>query len=136
MKYFTIEELSRSDKAKRLGMSNAPSKKHEENLVALVEAVLDPLREAYGSPIYVNSGYRSPGVNQMAMGAKNSQHMCENGDAAADITTGSTTGNEKLFNMIIELQLPFDQLIDESGFSWIHVSHKSKGRNRKQILHL
>lgn len=133
MKHFTIEELSRSDKAKRMGMGNVPPKEQEENLVALVEAVLDPLREAYGSPIYVNSGYRSPGLNELVLGAKNSQHV--KGEAV-DITAGSKKENEKLFDMIIELQLPYDQLIDESGFSWIHVSHKSKGRNRKQILHL
>lgn len=133
MKHFTIEELSRSDKAKRMGMSNVPPKEQEENLVALVDSVLDPLREAYGSPIYVNSGYRSVGLNELIKGAKNSQHT--KGEAA-DITTGSTTDNEKLFNMIIELQLPFDQLINENNFSWLHISHKSKGRNRKQILHL
>ena len=133
MKHFTIEELSRSDKAKRMGMSNVPPKEQEENLVALVDSVLDPLREAYGNPIYVNSGYRSPGLNELIKGTKNSQHT--KGEAA-DITTGSTTDNEKLFNMIIELQLPFDQLINENNFSWLHVSHKSKGRNRKQILHL
>lgn len=133
MKHFTINELSKSFKASQMGMSNEPPKEQEENLIALVDAVLDPLREAYGAPIFVNSGYRSPGVNELVKGAKNSQHV--RGEAA-DITTGSKKENEKLFNMIIELQLPYDQLIDESNFSWLHVSHKSKGRNRKQILHL
>lgn len=53
---------------------------------------------------------------------------------AADITVGSTTKNKELFDLIIKLDLPFDQLIDEKKFSWVHVSYSSKPR--KQILHL
>jgi hypothetical protein len=31
--------------------------------------------------------------------------------------------------------LEFDQLIDESGYSWLHLSYR-EGKNRYQILHL
>ena len=53
---------------------------------------------------------------------------------AADITVGSPTKNKALFNLIIEMDLPYDQVIDERNFSWVHVSYSDKPR--KQILHL
>lgn len=53
---------------------------------------------------------------------------------AADITVGSVAKNKILFNLVQELNLPFDQLIDEKNFRWIHVSYSDKPR--KQILHL
>lgn len=58
MKHFTIEELTRSETAKRLKIDNTPSKNVIANLTNLVEKVLDPAREQLGKPIYVNSGYR------------------------------------------------------------------------------
>jgi hypothetical protein len=53
---------------------------------------------------------------------------------AADITVGSPYDNKLLFNLIIDLDLPFDQLIDEKNYSWVHVSYSNKPR--KQILRL
>lgn len=132
MKYFTIDELTRSDTAKVKGIDNATTKEAKEKLVALVDNVLDPLREMYGKPIIVNSGYRCPQLNAAVGGAKNSQHM--RGEAA-DITAGSKTENKKLFELIRD-NLPFDQLLNESDYSWVHVSYVSPEKNREQILNL
>ena len=132
MKYFTIEELTRSNTAEEHGIDNTPTKEAREKLVALVDNVLDPLREMYGKPIIVNSGYRCPQLNAAVGGAKNSQHM--RGEAA-DITAGSKEENKKLFELIRE-RLPFDQLLNESDYSWVHVSYVSPERNRKQTLNL
>lgn len=74
MKYFTIEELTRSDTAEEHGIDNTPTPEEEKKLVALIENVLDPLREMYGGPITVNSGYRGPVLNSCIGGAKTSQH--------------------------------------------------------------
>jgi hypothetical protein len=101
------------------------------NLTKLIEAVLDPLREWYGKPIIVNSGYRCEALNKAIGGAKSSQHML---GEAADITVGSKEENEKLFDYIKD-NLEFDQLINESDFSWVHVSYR-EGRLRKQVLEL
>lgn len=131
MKYFTIEELCRSDTAQRLGLPNRPTAKATENLTALVDHVLDPLREEWGRPIIVNSGYRCKALNKAVGGVANSQHLL---GEAADITAGSRQFNRLLFQLIQDLGLPFDQLIDESGMSWIHVSYSP--RNRRQILRL
>ena len=132
MKYFTIAELSRSDVAARRGIVNTPGPTETANLTALVDNVLDPLREAWGRPITVNSGYRCPALNKAVGGVASSQHLTGH---AADITTGNSVDNRRLFEMVQRLGLPFDQLIDESDFTWIHISHDPR-RNRRQILKL
>ena len=131
MKYFTIKELCKSSTAIQKGIDNTPNSEIVNNLKRLVEYILDPLRERYGKPIHVNSGYRCPALNKAVNGSKTSHHMT---GLAADITAGSVAKNKILFNLIQELDLPFDQLIDEKKFSWVHVSFSEKPR--KQILHL
>ncbi len=100
-----------------------------ENLRALCVNVLQPLRDALNSPVNLNSGYRCPSLNQAIGGARNSQHMTGH---AADIID-LNNGNENLFKKIKQLNLPFDQMIDEFGFRWVHVSYDPV-RNRRQIL--
>lgn len=131
MKYFTINELIKSDSAVQHGISNIPNAQTKQNLENLVKFVLDPLREAYGKPIIVTSGYRCSKLNQLLGGSKTSQHCT---GQAADIRSYLDTKeeNEKLFNLIIELKLPFDQLINEYDYDWIHVSYG----NRNQILEI
>ena len=133
MKYFTIRELTKSETAIRKRIDNTPNKKQEENLRNLVKYILDPLREAYGKPIVVTSGFRCESLNNILGGSKTSQH--KEGEAS-DIRTVEDTReeNKKLFDLIIKLDLPFDQLINENNFDWIHVSYSNK--NRKQILKL
>ena len=131
MKHFTIKELSHSDTALAKGIDNFPTAEAISNLTKLVDNVLDPLREKYGKPIRVSSGYRSAILNRSVNGATSSQHRL---GEAADITTGSKDEKRRLF-AIIENELLFDQLIDEKDFSWVHVSFR-EGRNRKQVLKL
>ncbi len=131
MKYFTIKEMCSSSTAQAKGIDNTPTAETISNLTELINNVLDPLREMYGKPIRVSSGYRSEQLNRNVNGSKSSQHRL---GMAADITTGDVIENRKLFQLI-QLNLPFDQLIDEKNFSWVHVSYNPKG-NRKQILKL
>ncbi|EEF91983.1 D-Ala-D-Ala carboxypeptidase family metallohydrolase [Bacteroides cellulosilyticus] len=132
MKYFTIAELCKSDTADRLGIDNRCKKEHVVNMTALVDNVLDPLREAYRKPITVNSGFRCPALNKAVKGSATSDHMT---GRAADITGGSPKENKRLFYLIQSLGLPFKQLIDEKNFSWIHVSYDD-GNIKKQVLKL
>lgn len=134
MKWFTLEELTHSDTAKAKGIDNTPNDTEKKNLENLVKYVLDPLRDMYGKPIYVNSGYRSEALNKAVGGSNTSQHLCNGTSAAADIDTHTREGNIELFNLIAK-NLSFDQLIDEKDYSWIHVSFDPK-RLRNQILHL
>ena len=131
MKYFTIKELCKSLTAIQKKINNTPNSQIVNNLKQLVYFILDPLRERYGKPITVNSGYRCPALNKAVNGSKTSQHV---EGLAADITAGSPKENKILFELIQKLNLPFDQLIDEKNFSWIHVSFSKNPR--KQILHL
>lgn len=131
MKYFTIEELCRSAKADAMRIDNTPPRDAVMSLETLVECVLDPLREAYGKPIIVNSGYRSVPLNKAVGGARNSQHT--KGEAA-DITVGSKEGNQWLFNYIRD-HLDYDQLIDEYDYRWVHVSYDVCRCNRREIIH-
>lgn len=131
MKYFTLKELTESSTAKQFNISNDPNETITQNLINLVNYILDPLREAWGSPIYVTSGYRSPELNKKVKGAKTSQHIL---GQAADIKGGDKITNKKLFQLIQSLKLPYDQLIDEYDYSWIHISYSP--RNRRQILHI
>ena len=130
MKHFTIKELSKSSTASRLGIKNEPGKKETENLEALVENILDPLREAYGKPIIVGSGFRCAKLNKAVGGATSSQHMT---GEAADIRSVQDTPeeNKKIFDLIVSLKLPFDQLINEFNYDWVHVSFSSRNRRSK-----
>ena len=132
MKYFTIAELIYSRSHWKV-LWNKTTPEIEQNLTALVAAVLDPLRERYGKPINVNSGFRCKELNRLVKGAVNSQHMS---GEAADIDTGSKTENKKLAKLIVQMGLPFDQLIDEANYAWVHVSYKCRGVNRGQILRM
>ena len=137
MKYFTIQELCKSETATKRGIENKPGLMEQANMINLVEHILDPLREAYGKPIMVNSGYRSAALNKAIGGAISSQHMK---GQAADITAGSRKENQKLFDLVVKLGLPYDQLIFEKGDKregpdWVHVSC-DPDRTRKQILYL
>ena len=131
MKYFTIKELCKSSTATLKRIDNTPNSEIVNNLEQLVDNILDPLREAYGKPIKVNSGYRCEALNVAVGGSKTSQHKY---GLAADITTGSRLENKKLFILTKQLNLPFDQLIDEKAYSWIHISFSKNPR--KQVLHL
>lgn len=134
MKYFTIKELTESNTANKNNIDNTPNKQEEYNLIQLVDNILDPLREGYGKPIIVTSGFRCEKLNNLVKGSKTSQHKT---GQAADIKTVKDTKeeNKKLFELIQKLDLPFDQLIDEHNYDYIHVSYSST-KNRKQILHM
>lgn len=139
MKYFKISELLKSETATRKGIPNRPSAKVLDNLQELVEKVLDPLREQWGSPLIVTSGYRCRRLNTAVGGSPTSQHMT---GEAADITAIDKRENLALWELLVMLKnkLPIDQVIWEKGTSypmWIHVSHRCGSyKQRKQFFKL
>ena len=136
MKYFTIAELTRSETAQRKGIVNEPDGMERAALERLVDNVLDPIRQVWGKPILVNSGFRCRELNAAVGGVATSQHL--KGEAA-DIRDASGD-NKGLFELIKDMGrkglINFDQLIDESNLTWIHVSYRPHGDNRNQILKL
>lgn len=130
-KYFTLGELCKSEVAVANRIENTPDNETIARINALMDECLDKVRELWGKPIGVNSGYRCYELNKAVDGAKNSQHM--RGEAA-DITTGSKEWNKQLFDMIVASDIVFDQLIDEKDYRWLHISYCTD-YNRHQVLH-
>lgn len=132
MKYFTFTEFERSETAYRYGLDNSMPEAAKTAAAALVDNVLDPLRQAWGHPITVTSGYRCPEVNRRVKNSsKTSQHMT---GEAADISVGNPVDNRRLAQKLIDLKLPFDQLINEYDWQWVHVSYRNNRPNRHEML--
>jgi hypothetical protein len=128
--HFALAEFTRSESAKRHGVSNEPTPEHLKNLIVLCEKVLEPIRIKFG-PINISSGYRSKTLNHYIGGSLNSQH-CE--AKACDIDMDGMGGptNKEIFEYI-KNELEFDQLINEFNYGWVHVSY-NLGKNRRQVL--
>jgi hypothetical protein len=135
-KNLTLAEVTKSTTAKRLGIDNTPDEWTTENLRQVAINIFQPLREAFGCPIYVSSGYRSAELNTAIGGSTRSQHVEGRAlDLDADVYGGCT--NSQIFNWIKE-NLEFDQLIwefgDDDNPDWVHVSYVYDGINRKRCL--
>jgi hypothetical protein len=134
--HLSLSEVTRSETAKRKGISNTPTAEHLDNFKLLAEKVFEPIRLHFGVPIHISSGYRSKELNDAIGGSQTSQHS--KGEAIDIDMDGSTNGvtNKMIFDFIKE-KLDFDQLIWEFGTDsnpdWVHVSYSKKG-NRKQKL--
>lgn len=122
---FTLEEFTYSATAEALDIDNIPSKQDLENITYLAEKILQPIRNRYGKPITVNSGFRCDELNKAVGGSNTSQHR--NG-GAGDI---EGEDNKELFSLIVEMieekTITVGQLIaektDENGVpAWIHIS--------------
>jgi hypothetical protein len=134
-KNLALAEVTRSETAKRKGISNMPTPEHLENFKKLAENVFQPIREHFGVPIHISSGYRSAALNKAVGGSASSQHCT--GEAIDIDMDGTDITNAQIFHFIKD-NLNFDQLIAEfpvnSNPAWVHVSYESTGKQRKQIL--
>ncbi len=127
-KDFSYREFERSEVADAKHICNViTSFEVRDSILALTENVLQPLRDAWGKPLAVNSGYRCPALNAAVGGVPTSQHV--KGEAA-DIAAGDPV---KLARLAVKLGLPFDQMILYPTF--VHFSHKLNGEQRGQICY-
>ena len=127
-KNFSFEEFTASATAKKHGIANVITEwEVRDNIIALVENVLQPLRDAYGKAIRINSGYRCKELNKLVGGVETSQHVK---GQAADCGCDDPL---ELARLLLELGLDFDQAIVYPTF--LHLSYKAEGENRKQLLY-
>ena len=140
-----MDEMIHSDTADRLGIDNTPTSEAIDNLDRLVTRVLDKLRDGWGRPIIVTSGYRCKELNAAVGGARNSQHLK---GQAADIVSDDFEAFRRFVRRWCK-DNEFDQCIFEhksrrevdgrnvvsSDSEWIHISF-DRGRNRRQIIDL
>ena len=135
--HLDLSEVTRSESAKRNGISNMPTEQHIANFKLLAEKVFEPIRNHFRCPIHISSAYRSIELNRVVKGSLTSQHCSgEAIDVDMDGTPNGVT-NKMVFDYIKD-NLEFDQLIWEFGTKdnpdWVHVSYESTGKQRKQIL--
>lgn len=130
---FTIEELTYSDTANRLGIKNIPNTTQLRNLGSLCQNVLQPLRDKLDKPILVTSGFRNEELNRKVGGTPNSQHT--RGQAADIIVYGLS--NKELYDYIKNSDIVYDQLILEQtkSSSWVHISYCSKLNRQQNLLY-
>ena len=132
----SVKEVTKSNTAKRCGISNEPTIEHLENLKAIALNIFQPARNYFKKPIFVSSGYRSEALNEKIGGSKKSQHS--KGQALdLDAHTFGGLTNQQLFKFISD-HTDFDQLIWEFGTDeepdWVHVSYASDRINRGEKL--
>lgn len=140
-KNFTLQEMTASSTANKHGIANVPGAQEAMNLYKLCNEVLQPIRDKYGKPIIVGSGFRNKQVNKLVGGAANSDHMF---GAAADIHTKSDkpADNKVLFDLIVKMaqngEIECRQIIDEYNYNWVHVScnHDKNPYKKNHILHI
>jgi len=134
--HFDLAEFTRSESAKRHGVSNQPTEEHLANIKILCEKVLEPIRMKFG-PINISSGYRSKTLNHFIGGAVKSDHSI---GCAADIDQdgmSSNYSNNDIFHYI-KNNLKFKQLIAEfpvnGKLGWVHVSYDSNNLKNEILI--
>ena len=129
MKHFKIEEFTYSITAQHLGIDNTPSGEAVKNLERLVSRVLDPLREAWGSPIIVTSGYRCPELNARVGGVKTSYHLR---GMAADIRPKNGFLYELyafVERMFVDNKMPITECYIDHRKGYIHIAYDADDNN-------
>jgi len=133
-----LSEMIKSDTAIRHGIKNYPTDGHLGNMIMWAENIFQPIRDYFGEPIFISSGYRSRELNNLISGSLQSQHCVgQAGDIDQDHRM-TTVSNADVFNFILNY-LDYDQLILEypdeyDNPSWVHVSYVSEEKNRNQPL--
>jgi hypothetical protein len=135
--HLDLSEVTRSETAKRKGISNMPTPEHLENFKKLAENIFEPIRKHFGVPIRISSGYRSKALNTAIGGVKTSDHCF---GMAIDLDQqghSSEITNKQVFDFI-KSNLKFKQLIWEGGTKqepdWVHVSYDEKNLKNEVLL--
>ena len=134
-KNFSYREFEKSETADRLGLCNVITTVRVRDAVrALTLSILQPLRDFLALAVLISSGFRCRELNIAVGGVDTSQHTKgEAADIYVLLEDGSRMPSVELARIIIQLGLPFDQLIIYPTF--VHVSHKLEGAQRGNVLY-
>lgn len=134
-KNFSYREFEKSLTADRLGICNVIITVRVRDAVrALTLNILQPLRDFLKLAVWISSGFRCRELNIAVGGVDTSQHTKgEAADIYVLLEDGSRMPSVELARIIIQLGLPFDQLIIYPTF--VHVSHKLEGAQRGNVLY-
>ena len=131
---FTLKELTRSDTADRLDIDNTPNEEQIESLRLLCENILQPVREHFGKPVKINSGFRCPALNQATGGSATSDH-CKGQACDFEIDGVSNpelaewvSQNCKYTQLILEF---YTQGQPNSG--WVHCSYSPENLKCQEL---
>jgi len=130
-KNLSLSEVIKSNTAIKNGIDNSPTLVHLKNLEILAEKIFQPIREHFGVPIGISSGYRSKALNEAIPGSSKTSQHCKGQALDLDADIYGKVTNKEIFDFIVE-NLEFDQVINEFNYSWIHVSYSEN--NRGQVL--
>jgi len=131
---FTLDELTKSQEAIRLGIENEPNDEQVGNLILLCKNILQPIRNHFKMPVSVSSGFRSVALCKAIGSSAKSQHT--KGQAADFEIFG--VHNKEVSDWIVK-NLDYDQCIlefwnpNDPNSGWVHCSYNDNG-NRKQYL--
>lgn len=134
MKWFSLREFTYSETARKKKIDNTPTEEIENHIKELAEA-LDGLRDAWGSPIRINSGFRCELLNKAVGGAKRSSHLT---GYAADLypVNGEV---DKFYDFCVDYFEDYDELLKETSgdTSWVHFALKSiSGEQRRKCFEI
>ena len=134
-KNLSLSEVIKSNTAIKNGIDNSPTLVHLKNLEILAEKIFQPIREHFGVPIGISSGYRSKALNEAIPGSSKTSQHCSGQALDLDADIYGKVTNKEIFDFIVE-NLYFDQIIWEFGTdenpNWVHVSYSEN--NRGQVL--
>ena len=135
---FSLDEVIRSATATKLGIDNIPEQEHLDNLQVVVDEIAQPLRDHFGKPVRINSGYRSPALNEAIGGSTKSQHSKGEAldleiDGVSNLEVADWITDNCDYDQVI---LEFYNPADGPNSGWVHASCKailSENRERKLI---
>jgi hypothetical protein len=136
--HLSLSEVTRSESAKRNGISNMPTEQHIANFKLLAEKVFEPVRVHFGVPIHISSGYRSAELNAITTGASKTSDHCLGRAIDVDMDGHKTTvTNNDIFHWAIK-NLKFKQIIAEypidGKLSWVHISYDENNLKNEVLI--
>ena len=126
--HFSLEELTHSDTATRLGIDNTPTAEIIDNLTFLAKE-LEYVRDILNTPMLISSGFRCYALNDHLGSKRTSSHTK---GLAVDFISPSYGNPRSIVSAIVKANINYDQVILEYD-RWVHLSFKQLDP-RKQAL--